>query len=95
MKLLRKMSKASIILLVLTIVAIPLTPALADESGQGRQEIDVKIDHAAVQDEVNANLSSQPTTKQESPLCQTVSLNGLRSDVRGCEKNNQWSIIKW
>ncbi|MFQ5930245.1 MAG: hypothetical protein ACE5MK_11145 [Acidobacteriota bacterium] len=95
MMLMRKMSKAFIILFVMATVAIPLIPAVADESGQGRQEIDVKVDHATVQDEVNANLSSRSNTRKESPLCQTVSLNGLRSDVRGCEKNPQWSIIKW
>ena len=88
-----KVSKAFIIVLVLATVTITLTPAVADESAQGIQEM--KVEHTAVQDEVNTNLNSQPNPEREGPLCQTVSLNGLRFDTRGCEKNPQWSITKW
>lgn len=88
------MSKTLIMVLVLVTVTIPVTPALGDESDERIQEI-IKDDHAAVQEEVNTNLNAQPPTRQEGPLCQTVSLDGLRFDTRGCERNPQWSIIKW
>ncbi|MFQ5917268.1 MAG: hypothetical protein ACE5I0_05580 [Candidatus Binatia bacterium] len=92
MELMRKMSRALMMVLFLATMIIPFAPALAAEPTQEIQGIE--IDHSAVQDEVNANLNSLLNTTDDRPLCQ-VPENGLRFDVRGCEKNPQWSLLKW
>ncbi len=92
-----KISSALVMVLFLATVsvflALPVTPVLAAESTQGIQGIE--MDHTAIQDEVNANINSQLNPKHEDLLCQGVPENSLRFDVRGCEKNWEWTLLLW
>ncbi|MFQ5992972.1 MAG: hypothetical protein ACE5NA_11100 [Nitrospiraceae bacterium] len=88
----RKMSSALVVVLGLSAVALTVTPALAGESTQGTQGI--KLDYSVLQEEVDANLNSRLNTRDERPVCQ-VPEHGLRFDVRGCEKNPQWTLLTW
>ena len=89
----RVLTLAFLLATVSVFLAAPVTPVLAAESTQGIQG--VEMDHSAIQDEVNANINSRLNREHEDVLCQGVPEHGLRFDVRGCEKNPQWSLLKW